>query len=129
METELQDLIKAAKEFKAYQSIGNGAKLNCAIEAAELVAKRESCLQPHTLKSKEDILGTGFTPEQCGSGIECVTRKDAVDAMSVYAEQQSVLFIGWLYASRWKLGNGIWSKGELQVTTNELYKIFLIHNK
>ena len=36
MEAELRELIKAAKEFKEYQSIGNGAKLNCAIEDAEL---------------------------------------------------------------------------------------------
>ena len=34
-------LIKAAKEYIEYQSIGNGAKLNCAIERAEKDVKSQ----------------------------------------------------------------------------------------
>ena len=37
MEKELKELLQASKEYITYQSIGNGAKLNCAIENAEKV--------------------------------------------------------------------------------------------
>ena len=36
MKQILKDLIKASKDFIEYKSIGNGAKLNIAIEKAEL---------------------------------------------------------------------------------------------
>ena len=58
MKKELQELIKSAKEFKEFQSIGNGAKLNCAIEAAELVPKRIVPPESHAiaLKALDEIL-------------------------------------------------------------------------
>lgn len=37
MKNELKNLIEASKDYIEHQSIGNGAKLNCAIEAAELL--------------------------------------------------------------------------------------------
>ena len=40
MRNQLEKLIEAAKDYKEYQSIGNGAKLNCAIEAAELALQQ-----------------------------------------------------------------------------------------
>lgn len=40
MRNEFKKLIEAAKDYKEYQSIGNGAKLNCAIEAAELALQQ-----------------------------------------------------------------------------------------
>ena len=40
MINEFKALIQAAKEYKEYQSLGNGAKLNCAIEAAELTLQQ-----------------------------------------------------------------------------------------
>jgi hypothetical protein len=39
MQIQLERLIRAAKDFKECQSIGNGAKLNCAIEEAEKAVK------------------------------------------------------------------------------------------
>ncbi len=50
MTNEFKALIEAAKEYKEYQSIGNGAKLNCAIEAAELALQQpdvSGSLQEH----------------------------------------------------------------------------------
>jgi len=35
MKTELKELIEAIKEYRSFQSIGNEAKMNCAIEKAE----------------------------------------------------------------------------------------------
>ena len=40
MRTELELLIQAAKQYKEYQSIGNGAKLSEAIETAELALQQ-----------------------------------------------------------------------------------------
>lgn len=52
MKIELEKLIKAAKDFKEYQSIGNGAKLNCAIEEAEKQVK--NCCIPDVVLSLPD---------------------------------------------------------------------------
>lgn len=40
MRNEFEKLIEAAKDYKEYQSVGNGAKLNCAMEAAELALRK-----------------------------------------------------------------------------------------
>ena len=42
MKEVLEILVKAAKDFKEYKSIGNGAKLNIAIEKAEKILRSES---------------------------------------------------------------------------------------
>ncbi len=53
MKKELKELLQASKEYITYQSIGNGAKLNCAIENAEkalglapVVERGEQCCSP-----------------------------------------------------------------------------------
>jgi len=44
MKKELENLIEAAQDFTEYQSIGNGAKLNCAIEMAQNAVKNNGVL-------------------------------------------------------------------------------------
>lgn len=46
--------------------------------------------------SKENILGLSFYPEQIGSAIECVTKKDALEAMDIFAKQTAIEFHNWL---------------------------------
>jgi len=42
--------------------------------------------------NKEQTLGMSFTPDQCGSAIECVTKKEALEAMDIYAKQEAIEF-------------------------------------
>jgi len=53
MKNELKALIKSAKEYKEFQSIGNGAKLNCAIEAAEIALQEAHVKVCPKCKSEE----------------------------------------------------------------------------
>jgi hypothetical protein len=49
MKNELKNLIEASRNYLEFQSIGNGAKLNCAIEAAEILFIKI------IIKNKEEI--------------------------------------------------------------------------
>ena len=41
------------------------------------------------MKTKDEILAQWFYPHECGSMIECVTRKQALEAMEEYASQHT----------------------------------------
>lgn len=40
------------------------------------------------MKTKEEILGLTFYPHECGGMIECVSMREALEAMQEYADQE-----------------------------------------
>lgn len=85
MKNELEKLIEAAKDYKEFQSIGNGAKLNCAIESAEL------------------YLQSNLTPvsENSGGG-ELPTDKEIEDAWSKMINASKS--VGFVNGAKWMRG-------------------------
>lgn len=86
--------------------------------------------------NKEQTLGMSFTPDQCGSAIECVTKKEALEAMDIYAKQQSIEFAKYLSNEYKEIHKGQFvslsnfhNVENLQMVKNwtieELYNLFL----
>jgi len=71
--------------------------------------------------NKEQTLGMSFTPDQCGSAIECVTKKEALEAMDIYAKQEAIEFFKWTESN---LDEDGMYNGELK-PDEELYNLFL----
>ena len=66
--------------------------------------------------TKEQTLGLPFYPEECGSAIECVTKKQALEAMDIWA----LNFYEWVLKNK----NDVEEKEGRKLSPKELYDIF-----
>ena len=80
----------------------------------------------------EEKLGQSFYPDQCGSAIECVTKKDAIKAIEEYAKDFAKDFDVWKHEKLYEqIGDKFYRSrltGE-RITFDQLLSLYEEHLK